>query len=401
MMIPDVYLGFNHAGQFNLHRVLEHCISLRWTDRFFDYSDFEIKVYGWDDQVRQDHWVKVPFSDRTMYILSVERTVDAEGNRVSVYKGASLERYLTQRILMPGYKSNGDRPVYLVQKLLLDNAIMAPVSARNFPYFNFPITDINPEYGRKVYRNWKLGDNLFSVIRDVCVWAGVGFYIKVDQSSDSGMQFVMSTGVDRRQNAGSIVYGNQQLYPDYPNNNGDANAIRLPTGTMVRLHISDGTLTSYRTTLDRDSKPNYARVGVPRTGGNAGETTTVYYDAQLTNTAPANFFRHEVYVDAGSGPEGETNQQEKERAIRAGRSELEELGTGDSNWEVDVELTPDFYALYRKVFDLGDVFDVLSDYSYSLRLKEMTTTIDSNGVTSSAVLGGVNDKSRLETGEAI
>lgn len=86
---------------FRRIHVIDRYISLIWTERFNTYGDFQLDIYS-EFETRSvltpDTYLAMSKSNYIMRIESFEDDVDAQGNRILIVKGRSMEAILLDRV---------------------------------------------------------------------------------------------------------------------------------------------------------------------------------------------------------------------------------------------------------------------------------------------------------------
>jgi len=81
--------------------VFDQYLSLIWTERFSVFGDFQLDIYSTNQSrslLTADTWLAMSNSNYVMRIESVENDVDAEGNKILILKGRSIEAILLDRV---------------------------------------------------------------------------------------------------------------------------------------------------------------------------------------------------------------------------------------------------------------------------------------------------------------
>lgn len=170
--------------------------SFIWTDRYYEYGDFELFTSMTDDilsYIRQDYYIQNRDSEHCMIIEKIRISADAEdGNHITV-TGRSLESVLDRRIIwgqktISGNLQNG-------VKTLLNECIISPAdSSRRISNFIFEASDDPAITGLTIDAQYT-GDNLYDVINKICSERSIGF--KVTLNDNKQFVFKLYAGADR------------------------------------------------------------------------------------------------------------------------------------------------------------------------------------------------------------
>lgn len=170
--------------------------SFIWTDRYYEYGDFELFTSMTDDilsYIRQDYYIQNRDSEHCMIIEKIRISADAEdGNHITV-TGRSLESVLDRRIIwgqktISGNLQNG-------VKTLLNECIISPAdSSRRISNFTFEASDDPAITGLTIDAQYT-GDNLYDVINKICSERSIGF--KVTLNDNKQFVFKLYAGADR------------------------------------------------------------------------------------------------------------------------------------------------------------------------------------------------------------
>ena len=107
--------------------ILDKYSSFIWTDRYSDAGDFELCLpvtakYAQD--IKEDMFLSIPTSDRTMIVESIKIITDREEGNTYNITGKSLESILDRRIVWKQTQVSGS--VQNAIHLLIDDAIINP-----------------------------------------------------------------------------------------------------------------------------------------------------------------------------------------------------------------------------------------------------------------------------------
>lgn len=179
--------------------------SLIWTDRYFEYGDFELYLPMQLDllnSLQKDNYLYIRESEHVMIIEDFEITTDAEiGSRLRVI-GRSLETILSRRIVWGQTTYSGT--VHDIIKRMITDAIISPaIDSRKIE--NFVFQDCTDEsVNGDILEMQFTGDNLYDIVSLLCQRVGAGFRITLDD--DNNFVFSLYSGKDRSYNQDTNPY---------------------------------------------------------------------------------------------------------------------------------------------------------------------------------------------------
>lgn len=179
--------------------------SFIWTDRYYEYGDFEIYTPMTNDilsYIKQDYYLQSRDSEHVMIIEKLLVSSDTEdGNHITV-TGRSLESILDRRIIwgqkiLRGNFQNG------IQSLLNDAVIAPSDNARRISNFIFEAST-DPAITSLTIDAQYTGDNLYDVISKLCEERGIGF--KITLNDNKQFVFKLYAGTDRSYDQTAVPY---------------------------------------------------------------------------------------------------------------------------------------------------------------------------------------------------
>lgn len=182
--------------KFESDTVVDKFESLIWVDRYNAYGDFELYLMMdpyWLEKLSIGNYLWLNESSHIMIVEKIVVTADVEmGNRL-VVTGRSLESILERRIIW-GQKSYSGSLQNAIEQMLNECIITPTIADRKIDNFIFvPSTDekitsltIDAQF---------TGDNLYDVIKSLCVASDIGF--KIELTEDNIFAFSLYAGVDR------------------------------------------------------------------------------------------------------------------------------------------------------------------------------------------------------------
>lgn len=170
--------------------------SLIWTDRYQECGDFELyRSISKEllEYIKQDYYLVNNESEHTMIIEKLLINSDPEeGNHITV-TGRSLESILERRIIW-GLKTISGNLQNGIKTLLEENIISPEDPDRKIDNFVFE-ESTDPAITELGIDAQYTGDNLYEVIKKICVERGIGF--KVTLNDQKQFVFKLYAGVDR------------------------------------------------------------------------------------------------------------------------------------------------------------------------------------------------------------
>jgi hypothetical protein len=170
--------------------------SLIWNELYSGYGNFEIYTpLNLSSYVfmQEDYYVTIPDSKKSMIIETRAIKTDKQHGDVLFVTGRSLESIITRRIvwaqtLLYGNLQNS------IHTLFCDSIINATDETRRIP--NFVFEDSTDDYILSLEADLQLyGDNLYTVVKEMCDIYGLGFELVFDSSYN--FHFRLYNGVDR------------------------------------------------------------------------------------------------------------------------------------------------------------------------------------------------------------
>ena len=187
-------------SSFDAIDILDNMLSAIWTDRYYNYGDFEFD-YRVSNKILQlfnadeEYYLSFNGSDRLMIIEDIALNTDSEyGNSVTV-SGRSLESILLRRIIWNQTTINGNVQ-NAIKKLINENIISPSMTQRRIPNFIFKestdtrITSLSLKQDAQYH-----GQDLYSVISYICEAFDIGF--KITLNEEKQLIFELYIGTDR------------------------------------------------------------------------------------------------------------------------------------------------------------------------------------------------------------
>lgn len=185
--------------------IIDEYQSFIWTDRYYEYGDFELYTAMGDDilkYIKQDYYIINKESEHVMIIEKLFISSDAEGGNHITITGRSLESILMRRIVW------GQKTVYgnlqNAIKTLITEAIINPSdSARRISNFIFE-DSTDPAITKLTIDAQYTGDNLYKVIQAICEEREIGFKITLNDKKQ--FVFKLYAGTDRSYEQTNVPY---------------------------------------------------------------------------------------------------------------------------------------------------------------------------------------------------
>lgn len=329
--------------------------SMIWTERYNQAGDFEIYTEVSGEvlkYVEKDCYLSIKESDRTMIVSDIQIISDRETGNFIKITGYSLEKILDRRIVW-GLKTLNTNLQNGIKTLLNESIISPSDSSRRISNFVFQEVTNSKITNIKLDKQYT-GDNIYTIITDLCSENDVGFKLLLNNSN----QFVFSlyTGVDRSYDNTENPY--VIFSPSFENlvesNYYDTN-IDLKTVTLVAGEDSgnDRKYLTYNPSSETGLKRRELFT-------DARDIQSEYYDE--------NNEKH-VMTEAEYNNALQTRGKEK-------------LGEYKALTLFEGEVEPYNSFVYKKDYYLGDIVQIENEYTFGgiARITEVVTSHDdSNG----------------------
>lgn len=185
--------------------VVDTYMSFIWTNRYYQYGDFELYVPASDailKTFKQDYYLQMRGSDRLMIVEKILIETDSEeGNTVTI-SGRSLESILDRRVVWGQVTLSGSLQD-AIEKLLNDCIISPSNTNRKIPNFIFK-KSTDPRITAMTLEAQYTGDNLYEVIQKLCEERGLGF--KITLNTNNQFVFELYIGTDRSYDQTAVPY---------------------------------------------------------------------------------------------------------------------------------------------------------------------------------------------------
>ena len=351
--------------------ILDKYSSFIWTDRYNDAGDFELCLpvnAKYAQSIKEDMFLSIPTSDRTMIVESIKIITDSEEGNTYNITGRSLESILNRRIVWKQTQVSGS--VQNAIHLLIDDAIINPTDARRqIPNFRF-IESTDPKVTSVNYTQiaqYK-GDTLFDVIKKVCQAFHLGFKIELHNGY---FDFQLFAGTNRSYSQTGISY-----VVFSPNNDNLLNSNFLK------------------------SVKNYKNVlRIAGQGEGATQTEITHYlefdddnASEITGLA-----RREIYVDCHDVSSVTSSntvmdvQQYTNTLVQKGVEKLTEL-VPETAFEGEIDATINYK--YEVDYSVGDICEIQNEFGMrdEVRVSEVVQTWEADGYTCIPTLESISSE---------
>lgn len=182
---------------FKMVSILDVFISFIWTDRYYEYGDFELYTRVSTDilsKIQSEYYLLNKESEHLMIVENIEIETDLEDGHTVKITGRSLESILDRRIVWSSTIISGNIQD-CIKKLLNDSIISPSISERKIDNFIFDTSNNSKITNTIIEETEYNGDNLYEIISGLCSANDIGFKVVLNKSN----QFVFSlyVGEDR------------------------------------------------------------------------------------------------------------------------------------------------------------------------------------------------------------
>lgn len=328
--------------------ILDVYNSFIWTDRYYEYGDFEIYT-AMDptllDFIKQDYYIETRESEHTMIIEDLTIKSDTEeGNYITIV-GRSLESILDRRIVW-GQKTITGNFQNAIKTLLNESIISPSKTERKISNFIFEETD-DPYITSLTVEAQYTGDNIYDVIQKLCEQFNVGFKVILNTNK----QFVFS-----------LYYGSDRSYEqtDNPYVIFSPNFENIINSNYIETKSSLKNVTLVGGEVDENENRKYVTVG----NVSGLDRREIFTDARDLQSE----------VDGETLTATEYNNQLKQRGKETLAENIEEIAfEGESDTSIMFKFGEDFF--------MGDIVQVENEYGHESRARvvEMVISEDEEG----------------------
>jgi len=338
--------------QFVKVNVLDVVDSLIWTDRYSKAGDFEIytkATISYIQMLQEDYYLSFISSEHLMIIETINLKTDIDDGNKFVVKGRSLESILERRIIWKQTMLSGSLQAG-IEKLLNENAIAPEDPDRKISNLIFEASTDPTVTALSVDQQYT-GDNLYTVIQELCQINKIGF--KITLSPENKFIFKLYAGQDR--SFDQVVNPFVSFSPD----------------------------------LDNLANTNYYHSKIPhRTitliGGEGEGSDRVTAQATLPSGANTELDRREKFTDArdiSSMVDGVSLTAEEYNTLLVERGLLSLL-ENQAISSFDGIVDPETNYIYGVDFFIGDIVQIANEYGLQgkTRVTELVFSEDLTGV---------------------
>lgn len=197
--------------QYEVIGVVDDYSSLIWTERYYQYSDFEIETAATNAHLAiyvKGNYIHKKDSDRLMIIESVEYNSSAEEGRQLLVSGKDLtyllyRRYIWKDTVLNEYAKDEDEDTHVniplvngITTILNENVVSPSKANRKIPEIKIGTFDSSTSsILMKGEHQYSFNDNVYDVVEELTTLHHVGFAILF--TADAVFTFTMYKGVDR------------------------------------------------------------------------------------------------------------------------------------------------------------------------------------------------------------
>lgn len=334
---------------FEIVGIIDVFKSFIWTDRYNKCGDFELYTEANADLLdlmQQDYYVQIAESEHTMIVSDIQIETQVEDGNYLKFTGNSLEYILRRRYIYPQTSYEGSLQNAI--KSMINSTIINPSDTKrkisNFIFNESSDTRITSLTINAQYT----GDDLYTVISDLCVQNNIGFKIILDEN----FNFVFSLYAGENRSYSQATNPFVVFSPEFENVV-DSNYLCSSTEySNVTLVAGEGEDNNRKTLL-------------------VGDTNS------------EGLYRRELFTDArdlSSNQDGQTlTPSQYEDLMRQRGNQVLDENKIMQTFEGEVETTKLF--VYGEDFFLGDVVQIANAYAmeYSSRIVEIVFSEDTDG----------------------
>lgn len=372
--------------------------SLIWNVKYNGYGDFELCVPANSaalPYLREDYYLEILDSNRTMIIEHYEPLTDVEEGSTVMFSGRSLESILTRRIVWTQTILSGNLQE-AIKKILNDAFINPSNESRRIHNFVFIDSDDPNVTGATIDETMFTGDEVIDVVEPLCQNAKLGWIIAL-------MKVVNVNTLPQIGNP-KILYildENKYYWDEFSNTYKTIENLDLPDEKFVmafRLYsgknrttkqtilphvvfsLYNDNLFSAKRTID---KKNYKNVTLVAGEGEGTARRTLEY-GEAEGLERREYFTDARDISSNKGrPDAISDANYNKLLAERGKTKLAEQTI---EREVEAEVDTSVYSMftYQKDYFIGDVVENVDEYgvAFASRINEMTIHLDSKGYSS-------------------
>lgn len=408
----DVYI---YNKNYELVAVCDDYESLIWNVKYNDVGDFELCVPANSVAVkylREDYYIEIEDSDRTMIIEKYEPLTDAENGNTIVYSGRSLESILDRRIIWNQTVVSG-KTGSAIQNLF-DSCFGSNASA-NRKVANFYIASAScPNIGSTIENTMFTGDELLEAVKTLSQNDKLGFYTRIltyERVNKLPLKpdlktvyvhpyngYILEEFWDISLNqyvplnpASSQIPENQYTGPNHDFiilfglYNGANRTMLQDENSYIEFSLNNDNLFTAKRSITKQFYKNVTLIAGE--GEGSARRTQVYpVDADTTSSTISGLDRREYYTDARdiSSNKGQSNAINdttyNKLLLERGKSKLSELSI-KREMEAEVDTSEEALFIFQEDYFIGDLVECVDYFGehFVSRIKEATIHADNKG----------------------
>lgn len=187
-------------------KIIDAFNSLVWNDMYIGCGDFELEFPMNENAlayIEEGYYLTIQQSSKIMIIEEIRILTSFQYGNVCRLSGRSLESILERRVVRNTVIASGSLQDTIL-RLLNENVINASNENRNIPGFCMKLSEDERITELEIYDEYKVGNNLYSVIYSICELYNIGFRITVHE--DRFFMFELYVGVDHSYQQDSNPY---------------------------------------------------------------------------------------------------------------------------------------------------------------------------------------------------
>lgn len=342
--------------RFRQFHTISDFVSLIWTERYWEYGDFELEVlYDLNilDLVKIGHYFALGDSSNIMVIDKISMTyeIDNKANRYIVYSGRTLESMLTYRVVWGEWLYEKVDLQSIIFDLIKKTIIEPMDEGRKISFFRLKESDALPMDDLTLYGD---GDNVYDIIQAICQEKQVGMRCElVESGGEIYVNFSLYKGKDHSYDQlerPPVIFSSE--YENLGPSRYSLDTTKFKTCALV--------VSPWRDTDVHDEE------------GEVIDTETTRSEVEVGDFSVTGVNRREIFVSCGSGYPDDMVQEAMEEIADSNRLE-----------ELDSELDPQRQFAYGVDYTIGDTVQVVTDFGLDTKaiVTEFIRSWDQNGYT--------------------
>lgn len=315
--------------------VLDSFKSLIWTDRYSDLGDLELYISFNSSLLaflKEDYFVTIPSSDRTMIIEELQIESDPEIGPTLLVKGRSLESILLRRIVWNQTILDGNFQTE-IERLLTENVINPSDADRQISNLVFEAST-DPLITALTIEGQYHGEFIFDVIKAECDKANIGFKMVLNEANEFVFSLYIGSNHSYDQEDNPYVVFSEE-FENLINTDSVYTESSLKYKTIV-LVIGEGEGTARLTST----------ASIPSGAGTELERREMFLDGSSISRT----------IDGGTLSEADYQSQLSQKG-------LEELANNQFLHTFDGQIESTNMYLYGVDFGMGDIVQLVTEYN--------------------------------------